>query len=125
MFTVDWANKIVDSTASITDIPATREALRALEDSATGVLYDPIINYKELDVGGGAIFPAIEFINGYKLRFPNAGNYSIAGGNFRATIEPVAGVFVERQTSAAYAVTSVGGGVTPDQVATAVWNYSQ
>jgi hypothetical protein len=125
MFTVDWANKIVDSSTSILDIPATREALRAIEDSEPGVLYPPIIEYKELDLGGGAVFPAISFVNGYTLRFPNAGNYTIAGGNFRATIQPVAGVYVERQQSAAYAVTSVGGGITPTEIADAVWNYTQ
>lgn len=108
-FSVDWANKIVNSTASITDVPATRASLRELEDSVTGILYPPIISYKEIDLGGGAIFPAIEFINGYQLKFPTPGNYQVRGGNLIATIVPVAGVFVDRTQAAAYAVTAVGG----------------
>ena len=42
------------------------------------------------------------------LKFPNAGNYAISG-NLNATIVPVAGVYVERKTSAAYITTAVGG----------------
>lgn len=124
-FTVDWDNKVVNSSASITDLPATRAALRALEDSAAGVLHDPIIDYKEVAIGGGAVFPTIAFVNGYTLKFPAPGNYTIGGGNLSATVVPVAGVYVERTQSAAYAVTSVGGGVTPEQVAAAVWGYTQ
>ena len=45
------------------------------------------------------------------------GNYQISG-NLGGTILPVAGVYVERKTSAAYATTAVGGGgLPPDQVA--------
>lgn len=132
MFSVDWANKIVDASASITDIPAAHAELRALEMSDAGILYPPIISYRELAVGGGAVFPAIAFINGYRLRFPAAGNYTISGGNLSATIVPVAGVFVERVSASAYAVTAVGsssggstGGstVAPDDVANAVWAH--
>ncbi len=104
-FTVDWINKIVYSTASITDIPVTRNQLRDLEESDIGMLYPPIIAYKEINLGGGSIFPAIEFVNGYTLQF-SAGNYEISGGNLLADINPVAGVFVDRTTSGSYAVTS-------------------
>jgi len=109
-FSVDWENRIVNSDVSITDIPATRAALRALEDSAEGILYPPIITYKEIPLGGGAVFPAIEFINGYHLHFPIPGSYEIKGGNLTATIMHEAGVYVDRTQAAAYAVTSVGGG---------------
>jgi hypothetical protein len=109
-FSVDWENRIVDSTSSITDIPAAREQLRALEDSVVGILYPPIIAYKQVALGGGALFPAIAFINGYKLRFPAPGNYEIRGGNLLAEVVPVEGVFVDRTQSAAYAVTAEGGG---------------
>jgi hypothetical protein len=108
-FTVDWTNKIVHSSASITDIPVTRNQLRDLEESEIGMLYPPIISYKQIDLGGGSIFPAIEFVNGYTLQF-TSGNYQVKGGNLLATINPVAGVFVDRTTSAAYAVTANGGG---------------
>lgn len=113
--TVDWINKIVHSSASITDIPVTRNELRDLEESAIGMLYPPIINYKQIDLGGGSIFPAIEFINGYTLQF-SSGSYEVKGGNLLATINPIAGVFVDRTTSAAYAVTANGGGGSPSNV---------
>ena len=111
-FTVDWQNKIVHSSASITDIPITRHQLRDLEESEIGVLYPPILSYKEINLGGGATFPAIEFINGYTLQFP-AGNYQISGGNLIATINPTAGVFIDRITSGSYAVTASGGSGVP------------
>jgi hypothetical protein len=116
-FTPNWASKIIDCDTSILDIPAAHLALRALETSVTGMLYPPILTYKEVALSGGAIFPAIAFINGYQLRFPNAGTYTISGGNFSAPIVAVAGVYVERQSSSAYAVTAVGGSavLTPQQ----------
>lgn len=129
-FTVDWQNKIVDSDASITDIPAAHVALRLLESSDAGILHPTIITYKEIVLGGGATLPALAFVNGYRLRFPAAGSYSISGGNLLATIVPVAGVFVERNQAAAYAVTSIGSGgaggggsgLSADEVAAAVFN---
>lgn len=125
--TVDWVNLIVDSTSSITDVIAFHNTLRQLEASTTGVVYPSIIKYQEGDLGGGAKFPIVTFINGYQLRFPNSGNYSISGGNVNANIVPTPGVFIERLSSAAYAVTSVGGGgvgFTPADVANSVWSHS-
>lgn len=129
IFTPDWSSRIIDCDSSITDIPAAHLALRALESSQAGMLHPPIINYKELGIGGGAVFPSIEFINGYKLRFPVAGSYVISGGNLLATIAPVSGVYIERNFSAAYAVTSTGGGgggggATAQEIAQAVWEES-
>lgn len=116
--TVNWATKIVDSTADILDLPTFKETIRTEEDGATGILYDGIITYKRLDLGGGAYFHAVDFINGYQLRFPNAGAYTITG-NLGATIIPVANVYVERKTSAAFVTTAIGGvGITADDV----WN---
>lgn len=126
-FSVDWVNKIVDSSSSISDVTAAHLEIRALESSPLGVLYPAICTYKELDLGNGAKFPAIEFINGYRLRFPSAGNYAIGGGNFKAAIIPVAGVYVERNSAASYAVTAIGGGgggYTPVQIAQEVWSHS-
>lgn len=108
MITIDWVNKIVESTASITDLPAFKDTIRDLEDDAVGMLYQPVISYKKVDLGGGAYFHAVDFINGYQLKFPNAGNYLI-NGNLGATIVPVAGVYVERKTAAAFATTASGG----------------
>jgi hypothetical protein len=122
----DWDNRIVHSTASITDVVAFHAALRDAEDSVEGVIVPTIHTYKEIDLGG-AVFPAVAFVNGWTLQFP-AGNYEIRGGNINATINPVAGVFVKQTQSAAYAVTSIGaGGATPadiaDAVAPAVWAH--
>lgn len=118
--TVDWAARIVESTTSIMDLVAFKDTLRDLEDDAVGMLYPSIITYKKVDLGGGAFFHAVEFVNGYQLKFPNAGNYEIQG-NLGATIVPVAGVYVERKTSAAFATTSSGGsGPTSADIAAAV-----
>lgn len=119
--TVDWPGRIVQSTASITDLPAFHELLRDLEDDAAGMVHPVIHKWKALDLGGGAFMYQCDFINGYTLTFPDAGNYSIKG-NLNATINPVAGVYVERQTSLAYATTALGAsGPTAAEIADAVW----
>lgn len=119
--TVDYANKIVLMDASITDIPVFHEALRDAESTETGMLYPTIHTYKQVDLGGGSVFPAVDFINGWTLQFP-VGNYTIAGGNLNATINPIAGCYVKQTQSAAYAVTATGGsGFTLEQIADAVW----
>lgn len=122
MISIDWQNKLVLSTASITDIVSFKDTLRAFEDSDVGVLFPPIITFKQLDLGGGAYFYGVDFVNGYQLKFVNAGNYTMIG-NIGATIVPVAGVFVDRTKSAAFAtVVGVGGstGPTADEIAAAV-----
>jgi hypothetical protein len=114
--TVDYTNKIVLMDASITDIPVFHKALRDAESTDIGMLYPTIHTYKEVDLGGGALFPAVDFINGWTLQFP-AGNYTIAGGNLNAPINPVVGCYVKQTQSAAYAVTASGGsGVTIEQL---------
>lgn len=125
--TVDYANLLVISTASITDMVAFHLALRDFEDNPDGMLSPVIHTYKAVDLGGGATFPAVSFINGWQLKFPTPGNYVIKGGNLNATIVPVAGVFVQQTQSAAYAVTSVGGSgssFTVTDVADAVWSHT-
>lgn len=120
----DWANLVVESDASITDLVVFHQALRAAEDDAVGMLYPTIHTWKALDLGGGAYFYQADFINGWKLKFPVAGSYSI-NGNLNATIIPVAGVYVERKTSAAFTTTAVGGsGPTPEDIADAVWQHT-
>lgn len=112
--TIDWENKLVLSTASIPDIVAFKETIREFEDDAIGMVHDPIIKYKRIDLGGGAYFHDVPFINGYQLIFPNPGNYVVIG-NIGATIVPVAGVFVDRTKSAAFATYDSGGGSTTSQ----------
>lgn len=117
--TFDWANLVVESTASITDLPAFHVALRDAEDDAAGMVHPVIHTWKALDLGGAYFYQA-DFINGWQLKFPTPGNYSIAG-NLNAAIIPVAGVYVERKTSAAYVTTSVGGsGPTAESIAAQV-----
>ena len=106
---VDWVNRLVLSTASIPDIVAFKEALRSFEDSDVGLLYPPILLYKRLDLGSGAYFHAVDFVNGYQLKFPDAGSYYILG-NIGATVVPVAGVFVDRTKAAAFASLAGSGG---------------
>lgn len=117
---VNWSTKVIDSSASVTDLPTFHAALRDLEDDATGAIYPVTHTWKALDLGGGSWFYGLELINGYTLRFPTPGNYTITG-NLGGTIMPVAGVYVERKTSAAFATTAVGGsGPTAGDIATAV-----
>lgn len=119
---IDWTNKLVLSTASITDIVAFKDTIREFEDDSVGMLYDPIISYKRLDLGSGAYFHGIDLINGYQLKFPNPGNYTVLG-NIGGTIVPVDGVFVDRTKAAAFStVAGTGGGssLTAEEVATAV-----
>lgn len=118
--TFDWPNKVVESTASITDLPAFHALLRDAEDDAAGMIHPVIHSWKALDLGSGAYFYQADFINGWQLKFPSAGNYTISG-NLNAPIVPVAGVYVERKTSAAFATTAVGGsGPSAGDIASAV-----
>lgn len=112
MITIDWQNKLVLSTASITDIVAFKDTIRDLEDDDEGMLHASVISYKRLDLGGGAYFHAVDFLNGYQLKFPNAGNYTVIG-NIGAPIVPVAGVYVDRTKSAAFATVAGSGSAGP------------
>lgn len=133
---VDFTNKVITSDASITDMVVFHQQLRDIEASDAGLINPIIHTYKTIDLGGGSIFPAIAFINGWTLQFP-IGNWTIRGGNLSATINPVSGCYVDRTQSAAYAVTSAGGsgytGPTLDEIANAVkavvgdavWSYTK
>lgn len=118
--TANFASKIITSDASITDVVDFHMALRDIEDDPAAMIYPVIHTYKEIDLGSGAKFPAVAFVNGWTLQFP-AGNFEIRGGNVAAPINPVAGCYVKYTASAAYAVTSIGaGGATPEDISTAV-----
>jgi hypothetical protein len=116
---IDWPNKTVLSSASLTDLPAFHAELRAFEDDVAGAIYPTIHTWKALDLGG-AFFYQADFINGWQLKFPNPGNYTIVG-NLNTSIVGVAGVYVERKTSAAFSTTTIGGsGPSANDIATAV-----
>ena len=118
--TADFSGRIITSDASITDVVAFHLALRDIEDDSAAMIHPVIHTYKEIDLGSGAKFPAVAFINGWTLQFP-AGNFEIRGGNVAATINPVSGCYVKYTASGAYAVTSIGaGGATPEDIAAAV-----
>ena len=114
------ATYTIESTASITDLPAFHAALRDWEDSEQGAIHPVTHSWKALDLGGGGFFYQADLLSPWVLKFPNAGNYTISG-NLNATIVPVAGVYVERKTSAAYITTAVGGsGPSAPDIAAAV-----
>lgn len=111
--TADFDNKLILSDASITDIVAFHATLRDIEQSDAGMLHPTVHAYKRVDLGGGAFFHDVPFLNGWQLKFPAPGNYTVIG-NIGATIVPVAGVFVDRTKSAAFAtVAGSGGGAGP------------
>ena len=115
----DPASKIIDSSESILDLPAFHAALRDWEDDVVGAIHPVTHTWKALALGGAFMY-GLDFINGWQLRFPAPGNY-VVQGNLNATILPVAGVFVERKTAAAYATTAIGGsGPSAADIAAAV-----
>lgn len=119
--TFDTVALVIESTDSILDLVAFHAQLRDWEDSATAAIHPVTHTWKALSLGGGAFFYGCDLINGWRLKFPTAGNYVIQG-NLNATIVPVPGVFVERRTSAAFATVAAGGsgsGMSAD----AVWDY--
>lgn len=123
--TFNTATLTIASDASITDLPAFHASLRDWEDSESAAVYPVTHTWKVLDLGGGAFMYQADLVNGWKLTFPNPGNYQVVG-NLKGTIIPQAGVYVERTTSLAFVTTAVGAsGPTAADVATAVWGYSQ
>lgn len=118
--TFDPAARVIDSSESILDLPAFHAALRDWEDGEVGAIHPVTHTWKALALGGGAFMYGLDLINGWQLRFPTPGNY-VVQGNLNATILPVAGVYVERKTSAAYATTAIGGsGPSAADIAAAV-----
>jgi len=116
---IDWPNRIIESDASILDLPAFHATLRDLEDDAEGAVHPVTHTWKALDLGGGAFFYQADLINSYALKFIGAGPFSI-NGNLNGTIVDT-GVQVERKTSAAFSTTAVGGsGPSAESIAAAV-----
>ena len=119
IISVDWPNKIIESDASILDLPAFHATLRDLEDDAAGAIHPVTHRWKALDLGGGAFFYQADLINGYALKFIGTGPFQISG-NLKGSIIDT-GVQVERTTSAAFSTTAVGGsGPSAESIAAAV-----
>lgn len=121
---IDWINKVVESTASITDAPAFHVTLRDKEDDLEGAVYDVTHTWKALDLGGGAFFYQLDLINGYVIKFIGAGPFQIIGNINGAIVDT--GVQVERRTSSAYTTTAIGGsGPSAADIAAAVMHYTE
>ena len=119
MIAIDWPNKIIESDASILDLPAFHAALRDLEDDAAGAIHPVTHTWKALDLGGGAFFYQMDLTAYYSLRFIGPGPFQISG-NLNGPIVNT-GVQVERKTSAAYVTTAIGAsGIT----AADVWAFA-
>ena len=73
------ATYTIESTASITDLPAFHAALRDWEDSEQGAIHPVTHSWKALDLGGGGFFYQADLLSPWVLKFPNAGNYTING----------------------------------------------
>lgn len=117
--TFDAANLIIQSDASITDLPAFHAACRDWEDSETGAIYPITHTWKALDIGGGAYFYQADLVNGWQLEFAGLGPFHVIG-NLNGTIRDT-GVQVERKTSSAYTTTVIGGsGPSAADIAAAV-----
>lgn len=119
--TFDPAGRVIESTASISDLVAFHESLRDWEDSAEAVVHPVTHTWKALGLGGGAYLFGCDLVNGWRLKFPLPGNYIIQG-NLNGAIIPVAGVFIERRSSAAY-ITSTSGGGSGGASADSVWDH--
>ena len=115
----DTANLIIESTASLTDLPSFHAALRDFEDGEVGIVLPVTHTWKALDLGSGAFFYQVDLINSWSLKFIGDGPFTI-NGNLNGTIIDT-GVQVERKTSAAFSTTAVGGsGASADDIAAAV-----
>ena len=116
--TFNTATYTIESTASITDLPAFHAALRDWEDSEQGAIHPVTHTWKALDLGGGGFFYQADLINGYSLKFIGDGPFQI-NGNLKGPIVAT-GVQVERMTSAAFSTTAVGGsGPSAESIAAA------
>ena len=117
--TFDTTNRVIESTASITDLPAFHAALRDWEDSEAGAIHPVTHRWKALDLGSGAFFYQADLINSWQIKFIGSGPFTVSG-NLKGPIIDT-GVQVERETSAAYITTAVGGsGPSASDIAAAV-----
>ncbi len=105
--TFDATNKVIETTASITDLQQFHLELRSWEASAEGAMHPITHNWKSLELGDGASVDQVDLVNGWKLKFSVAGSYVI-NGNLTGSIVEVPGSFVKHKTSVAYVTTSVG-----------------
>lgn len=118
----DTASRVIESTASVLDLVAFHEELRDWEDSAEAAIHPVTHTWKALSLGSGAYFYGCDLINSWRLKFPNPGSYTIQG-NLNGLIVPVAGVFIERRTSAAFTTTAIGGSGGSGASAATVWDH--
>ena len=106
--TINTADYLIESDASILDLPAFHAELRDWEDSAEGAIHPVTHRWKALDQGGGAFVYQADVLSPWRVKFPVAGNYTIKG-NLNATIVPTPDAYVEREKATAYITTAIGG----------------
>jgi len=117
--TIDFANRIIESTTSITDLPVFHAVLRDKEYDVEGAIYPVTHTWKALNLGGGAYFYQVDLINSYQLKFIGSGPFTIVGNLNGSIIDT--GVQVERKTSSAFATTAISGtGPSAEEIAAAV-----
>lgn len=103
---IDYAARIITLNSSITNCYSFHQLLRNIEASEEGVLYPIIHTFKVTQLGSGATFPAIAFINGWTLQFTE-GVFELSGGNYDIQINPTANCFVKIVQALAYAVSNI------------------
>ncbi len=101
--------KVIELTSSITDLAEFHQVLRQWEASDEGVTSAATHTWQRMTLANGAAMLGMDLVNGWRLRFPVAGRYTIVG-NLNGDVLTVAGVFVERQTSVAFVTSFQGGG---------------
>ena len=139
MITIDWGTKVihvpkVDTTLVQSvpfeirdlDINTFRLALKALEDDPDGMSFPTTHNHNTTVTLSGVTYArVVEIINGYTITFED-GQYAVnlVGANSNiADVVNVNQVSVRSSNSAGLIVTT-GDGVSPTDVANAVWNHS-
>ena len=139
MITINWGTRViyvpkVDTTlvqsvpfeVRALDINAFRLALIALEDTPEGMSFPQTHNHNSsVTLSGVSYAQVVEMINGYTVTFED-GQYAInltgANSNLSDVIN-VNQVSVRSSNSSGLIVTT-GQGVSPTDVANAVWNHS-
>jgi len=104
----NYRTRVLFSDSSIPDAVSFHEELRLIESSIEGRTKPDIHSYRQISIGGGAIFPSVKAENGWSLQFPNSGSFQISGGNIDFPVIPT-GSHIDHIQASAYAVTSSGG----------------
>jgi len=109
------------------DINAFRLALKSLEDDADGMAYPSTHNHNtEVVLSGITYARVVELINDFTVTFED-GQYAVnlTGANSNIPDKVNLNQVSVRAANSAGLVVGSGGGSTPQEIATAVWEYTQ